>query len=122
MALALMLLVGASLLIRSFMALRAVNPGFATHNILTLRMALAEAKFSNTAGLDQLTRSGTGRLRALPGVEAATATCCIPLVGDRTQARAAGSARHRDTSTYSAFRCCAAATSTMATGPARSKS
>ena len=81
MALALMLLVGASLLIRSFMALRAVNPGFATHNILTLRMALAEAKFSNTAGLDQLTRSGTGRLRALPGVEAATATCCIPLVG-----------------------------------------
>jgi putative ABC transport system permease protein len=80
-ALALVLLVGASLLIRSFMALRAVNPGFVTHNVLTLRMALAEAKFSQTAGLDRLTRIGTERLRALPGVEAATATCCIPLVG-----------------------------------------
>jgi putative ABC transport system permease protein len=80
-ALALVLLVGASLLIRSFVALRAVNPGFATHDILTLRMSLAEAKFSKTAGLDQLTRIGTERLRALPGVEAATATCCIPLEG-----------------------------------------
>lgn len=80
-ALALVLPVGASLLIRSFVALRAVNPGFATHDILTLRMSLAEAKFSKTAGLDQLTRIGTERLRALPGVEAATATCCIPLQG-----------------------------------------
>ena len=80
-ALALVLLVGASLLIRSFMALRAVNPGFATHDILTLRMSLAEAKFAQTAGLDQLTRIGTERLRALPGVEAATAACCIPLEG-----------------------------------------
>ncbi|MCU1384703.1 MAG: hypothetical protein JWL71_3400 [Acidobacteria bacterium] len=80
-ALALVLLVGASLLIRSFVALRAVDPGFATHDILTLRMSLAEAKFSNTAGLDQLTRIGTERLRAVPGVEAATATCCIPLQG-----------------------------------------
>jgi putative ABC transport system permease protein len=78
-ALALVLLVGASLLIRSFIALRAVDPGFATHDILTLRMALAEAKFSKTAGLDQLARIGTERLRALPGVDAATATCCIPL-------------------------------------------
>jgi predicted permease len=80
-ALALVLLVGASLLIRSFMALRAVNPGFATHNILTMRMSMTEPRFSRTAGVDRLIRSGVERLRALPGVEAASTTCCVPLEG-----------------------------------------
>jgi hypothetical protein len=40
MALALILVVGAALLIRTFVALRSVEPGFATHNVLTLRMSL----------------------------------------------------------------------------------
>jgi putative ABC transport system permease protein len=80
-ALALVLLVGASLLIRSFMALRAVNPGFLSHNVLTMRMSLTEAKFTNSAGVDRLTRAGVERLRAMPGIEAASATCCLPLEG-----------------------------------------
>jgi putative ABC transport system permease protein len=80
-ALALVLLVGASLLIRSFIALRAVNPGFVSHNVLTMRMSLTEPKFQTAAGVEQVVRSGLERLRALPGVEAAATSCCVPLEG-----------------------------------------
>jgi putative ABC transport system permease protein len=80
-ALALVLLVGASLLIRSFAALRAVNPGFSSHNVLTMRMSLTEPRFTKAAAVDQLVRAGTERLRALPGIEAASTTCCVPLEG-----------------------------------------
>jgi len=44
-SLALVLLIGSSLLIRSFIALRAVNPGFDTHNELTLEMSLTGARY-----------------------------------------------------------------------------
>ena len=80
-ALALVLLVGASLLIRSFMALRAVNPGFVSQNVLTLRMSLTEPQYTKSIGVDRLIRAGAERLRALPGVEAASTTCCVPLEG-----------------------------------------
>jgi putative ABC transport system permease protein len=80
-ALALVLLVGASLLIRTFMALRAVNPGFVSHNVLTMRMSMTEPRFTKSAGVDRLVRAGVERLRALPGVEAAGTTCCVPLEG-----------------------------------------
>jgi predicted permease len=80
-ALALVLLVGASLLIRSFMALRAVNPGFVSHNVLTMRMSMTEPRFTTSAGVDRLIRAGVERLRAVPGVEAASTTCCVPLEG-----------------------------------------
>ncbi|MEO8431231.1 MAG: ABC transporter permease [Acidobacteriota bacterium] len=79
MALALVLLVGASLLIRSFMALRAVNPGFVSRNVLTMRMSMTEPKYTKAAGVDQLIRAGLERLRNLPGVDAVSATCCVPL-------------------------------------------
>jgi putative ABC transport system permease protein len=80
-ALALVLLVGASLLIRSFMALRAVNPGFTSHNVLTMRMSMTEPQYTKSAGVDRLIRAGVERLRALPGVEAVSTTCCVPLEG-----------------------------------------
>ena len=80
-ALALVLLVGSALLIRSFIALRAVNPGFDAHNVLTMRMSLTGPQFTRAAGVEQLIRDGVERLRAMPGVEAASATCCVPLEG-----------------------------------------
>ena len=80
-ALALVLLVGASLLIRSFMALRAVNPGFVSQNVLTMRMSMTEPQYTKSAGVDQLIRAGVERVRALPGVEAVSTTCCVPLEG-----------------------------------------
>ncbi len=80
-ALALLLLVGSALLIRTLVNLRAVQPGYDSTNILTMRMALTGEKYTKTAVVEQLTRTGIERLQALPGVEAAAATCCVPLEG-----------------------------------------
>jgi len=79
MALALVLLVGAALLIRTYTALRAVNPGFETSNVLATQMSLTATRFEKTAAMGQLVRDGVERLRALPGVTAASSACCIPL-------------------------------------------
>jgi putative ABC transport system permease protein len=81
MALALILLVGAVLLIRTFGALRGVNPGFDAHNILTMEMSLAGPHFEKAAAVDQLERDGRQRLESLPGVVSAALTCCLPLEG-----------------------------------------
>jgi putative ABC transport system permease protein len=80
-ALALVLLVGAALLIRTFVAIRQVNPGFDAHNVLTMRMSLTGPQFAKPAGVTQVFHEGLRRLRALPGVEVAGASCCIPLEG-----------------------------------------
>jgi putative ABC transport system permease protein len=80
-ALALLLLIGSALLIRTFAALRAVNPGFDPHHVLTMRMSLTGPRFEKTAGVAQLARDGVTRLEALPGIEAAASTCCLPLEG-----------------------------------------
>ena len=78
--LAVVLLIAAALLIRTFVAIRQVDPGFETQNVLTLRMLLAGPQFDTPAGMTQVLQEGVRRLRALPGVEAAAATCCVPLV------------------------------------------
>ncbi|PYU96325.1 MAG: hypothetical protein DMG08_02545 [Acidobacteria bacterium] len=80
-ALALILLVGSALLIRTFVALSAVEPGFDSNNVLTMRMSLTGPRFLKSAAVDQMIRDGVERLRALPGVETASATCCVPLEG-----------------------------------------
>jgi putative ABC transport system permease protein len=81
MALALVLLIGASLLIRTFIAIRQVNPGFDAHSVLTMRMSLTGPQFEKVAGVTQLVHEGTRRISALPGVEVAASTCCVPLEG-----------------------------------------
>jgi len=80
-ALALVLLVGSALLIRTTVALGAVDAGFDATNVLTLRMSLTGERFTKSAVVDQIIRDGVDRLRALPGVELASASCCIPLEG-----------------------------------------
>jgi len=81
MALALVLLVGAALLIRTFGALRGVNPGFDARNVLIMEMSLNGGRFEKAAGVDQLEREGRRRIESLPGVTAAAMTCCVPLEG-----------------------------------------
>jgi putative ABC transport system permease protein len=81
MALALVLLVGASLLIRTFSSLRTVDPGFSTHNVLTMQMSLTGARFEKSAGTDQIVREAERRIAALPGAESVAASCCTPLQG-----------------------------------------
>jgi putative ABC transport system permease protein len=80
-SLALVLLIGAALLIRTFIALRHVDPGFNAHNVLTMEMSLTGSRFDKTAGVAQLVRDGLERLNAIPGVEVAASTCCLPLEG-----------------------------------------
>jgi predicted permease len=80
-ALALTLLIGSALLIRTAMALGHVDPGFESKNVLTMRMSLKAARFQTSEAVDQAIRAGVERLRALPGVVSASATCCVPLEG-----------------------------------------
>jgi putative ABC transport system permease protein len=80
-SLALVLLIGAALLIRTFIALRQVNPGFDPRNVLTLQMSLTGDRFQKTAGVAQLSFDGRQRLRSIPGVEVSASTCCLPLEG-----------------------------------------
>jgi putative ABC transport system permease protein len=81
MALALVLLVGAALLIRTFSVLRTVNPGFNTHNVLTMQMSLSGGHFENTAASNQVVREAERRIAGLPGAEAIAVSCCLPLQG-----------------------------------------
>ncbi len=80
-SLALVLLVGSALLIRTFVALRGVDPGFNPHNVLTMEMSLTGDHYQKAAGVAQLGHDGLERLKAIPGVEEATFTCCLPLRG-----------------------------------------
>ncbi len=80
-ALAVVLLVGAGLLIRTAAAIYAVKPGFDTKNVLTMRMSLSGKSYETSLAIEQLIRRGVERLDALPGVELASATCCVPLEG-----------------------------------------
>jgi len=79
MALALVLLIGSGLLIRTFLVMRAVDLGFDTHNVLTMQISLGGDRYEKTAPLAELARSSLERIRAIPGVEYATAGCCMPL-------------------------------------------
>jgi predicted permease len=80
-SLALILLIGAGLLIRTFHALHSVDPGFDSHNILTMRMSLAGSRFDKTAPLDRLVRDAAQRIEAIPGVARAGAAWALPLEG-----------------------------------------
>jgi putative ABC transport system permease protein len=80
-SLALILLIGSALLIRTFVALRAANPGLDPHNVLTLRMSLSGPRFEHSAQVSDLVRDGAQRLEALPGVTRAGATYMLPLEG-----------------------------------------
>lgn len=79
--LAVILLVGSALLIRTFLAMYAVNPGFDTRNVITMRMSMTGPKYLKSMGVADTIRDGLERVRALPGVVFATATCCVPLQG-----------------------------------------
>jgi len=81
MSLAIVLLVGAALLIRTFLALRTVDPGFDAHNVLVMEMSLTGPRFEKTAGVAELVRDAEQRVEALPGVESMASTCCLPLEG-----------------------------------------
>jgi predicted permease len=79
MALALVLVIGAALLIRTFLKLEDVDPGFTTHNVLTAAMSLSGNRFQKTEPVAQIVRDGRERLMAVPGVLDVGASNCLPL-------------------------------------------
>jgi putative ABC transport system permease protein len=73
LAIALILLVGAGLMIRSFIALNSEDPGFATAGVLTLRLHLPRAVYAEPERIAGFYEQLVERLVALPGVQAAAA-------------------------------------------------
>ncbi len=76
-ALAIMLLVGAGLLIKSFNRLQSVDLGFRTDNLLTMKLALPARKYREDAQLIAFNQQLQERLQNLPGVESVGATTSI---------------------------------------------
>lgn len=78
-AIALVLVTGAVLLIRTFLKLEDVNPGFTTRNVLSASMSIS--RFRRTEPVAQIVRDGRERLVSVPGVVDASASYCLPLQG-----------------------------------------
>jgi predicted permease len=78
-ALALVLLVGAGLLIRTFTNLMGVAPGFDPHNVMTCQIALDGERYDTTNEAAAFYRDALERIRHLPGVEAAAIINKLPL-------------------------------------------
>jgi predicted permease len=80
-ALALVLLVGAGLLLRSFRGLQQVPPGFRSEGVLTVDLSLPESKYKEEAQVAAFYDRLLGEVRALPGVRQAGAGFPLPLTG-----------------------------------------
>ncbi len=80
-ALALLLLVSAGLLIKSFWQLRNVKPGFNPDNLLTMRIELPEARYREIPAQTQYRRAMLDEVNSLPGAQAALISE-LPMTGD----------------------------------------
>ncbi|HZE56228.1 MAG TPA: ABC transporter permease [Chthoniobacterales bacterium] len=81
MALALVLLIGAGLMLRSFSQLHQVKTGFETENVLTMRVQLPNAKYGQPQQRADFFKRAEERLAALPGVKSVGAISYLPLTG-----------------------------------------
>jgi putative ABC transport system permease protein len=84
-ALAVTLLFGAGLLLRSFQELARVSPGFDPYRVLTLHISASYGETADMKGLTQRIDRILDTLRAVPGVEAAATTSTLPGVPDHYQ-------------------------------------
>ncbi len=80
-ALALTLLTGGGLLLKSFSRLANVNPGFTAHNVLTFGLALPAAKYGNDTTKWAFWAAVMPRIASVPGVKAAAGTTVVPFGG-----------------------------------------
>jgi putative ABC transport system permease protein len=77
-ALAMVLLIGSGLMIRTFQALRRIDPGFDPHDALTLRISIPAAQVKDPIAVVQLQKAILEKIRAIPGVASAGVTTVIP--------------------------------------------
>jgi putative ABC transport system permease protein len=78
-ALALVLVVFSGLVLRSFQKLRTIDPGFDARSALTFSIALPDRDYASRRSAVATHRAIVDRLRAIPGVTAASASTCLPL-------------------------------------------
>ncbi|MGA9244643.1 MAG: ABC transporter permease [Silvibacterium sp.] len=78
-ALCVMLLIGAGLLLRSFIRVRDVNPGFNPHNVLTVELTMTGERYKDKTGVLAAYRELWTRLESLPSVTSAGAVTSLPL-------------------------------------------
>src|SRR6185369_15602478 len=78
-ALTFVLLIGAGLMIQSFLRLQQVDPGYDTRNVLTLEMSLPGAKYHNRTEVAQFYKQLLARIEAIPGIETSGATNNLPM-------------------------------------------
>jgi putative ABC transport system permease protein len=78
LALAVVLLIGAGLLLRSFANMQRIETGFDARNVLTMRVTLPGQRYSAPGNSTRFFQEVTRRVRALPGVEAAGAVSFLP--------------------------------------------
>ena len=88
-ALALMLLIGAGLLIKSFYLLQRVDPGLDPNHVLTMRVALPASKYSQGERMGAFYRELVQRAGSLPGVRSAGVVSWLPMSGQRITTRLA---------------------------------
>jgi putative ABC transport system permease protein len=81
-ALALVLAIGAGLLIRTFFYLRDVAPGFRVDGLLTVRVTPPRSKFTSPAQCNAYWKDIVERLRGIPGAQSASFAQALPLTGD----------------------------------------
>ncbi len=77
-AIAVILLCGAVLMIRSFSALHTVDPGFDSRNLLTMKVSLVGPKYASASVTDRIARQWVERVERMPGVEAAAMANNLP--------------------------------------------
>src|SRR6266699_1842618 len=80
-ALALVLLSGAGLLIKSFVRLQNVNPGFNPRNALTFEVSLPKMPYPDNLSIVRYNNEAQRRIAALPGVQTAGFSTILPLAG-----------------------------------------
>jgi putative ABC transport system permease protein len=78
-SLAVVLLVGSALFMRTVVALIRVDAGFDPDRVLTMRTSLSGPDYAAVSQVEVLTRRGTDALRSVPGVDVAGASCGLPL-------------------------------------------
>jgi predicted permease len=81
LAFSLILLIGAGLLVRSFVRLQSVAPGFTTDHVLTMQVAANDPKYRKDKALASFWREIETRIAHLPGVVAGGAVSALPLTG-----------------------------------------